>query len=77
MAVTKKPNRAANHCDPEVKPIYGGRIRFPAPKNIANRAKPIVVVLMILRFGKFINAKGYKISLSKIIKKMKIKSKAK
>ena len=34
------PAMADGQADPETTPISGGKIRFPAPKNTANSAKP-------------------------------------
>ncbi|MPM91779.1 hypothetical protein SDC9_138913 [bioreactor metagenome] len=33
---------------PDVIPIKGGKIKFPAPKNIEKRAKPIIIISLFL-----------------------------
>ena len=35
---------AIGHSFPEDKPMLGGKIRFPAPKNEAKSAKPMIVI---------------------------------
>ena len=32
-----------NHLSPVINPSNGGNIKFPAPKNIANKAKPTMM----------------------------------
>ena len=39
-SANRKPKNAIHHLLPETTPKYGGNIRLPAPKNIANNAKP-------------------------------------
>lgn len=40
-SVSRKQQKAVNHWFDVLKPRYGGKIRLPAPKNMANRAKPM------------------------------------
>ena len=40
MPVMRKPSRAQVHAVPAAMPMNGGKIRLPAPKNIANSATP-------------------------------------
>jgi len=41
--------KATNHqSGPELNPKKGGRIKFPAPKNAANMAKPNINVSLVL-----------------------------
>ena len=42
-----KHKKPVNHSVPEVIPKYGGNITFPAPKNIANNAKPVTTTSLI------------------------------
>ena len=51
MPVVKNPATAASHSSPAFSPINGGKIRFPAPKNIANNAKPKVTAVPTLFFN--------------------------
>ncbi|CEN34530.1 hypothetical protein CCYN49044_10074 [Capnocytophaga cynodegmi] len=48
IADIKKPTNASTQFLPVLNPIRGGKIRFPAPKNIANKAKPTVVIVTTL-----------------------------
>ena len=48
IAVIKSPMSAQCHSYPTLIPIKGGKIRLPAPKNIAKRAKPTVVTVVHL-----------------------------
>ncbi|GET46083.1 hypothetical protein RCZ01_13850 [Capnocytophaga felis] len=48
IADIKNPINASPQSFPVPNPIRGGKIRFPAPKNIANSAKPTVVIVTIL-----------------------------
>ena len=57
IAVIKKPANAVSHSLPVSKPIKGGRIRFPAPKNIANRANPTVIIVFSFDFISFYRKK--------------------
>ena len=50
IPVVKKPAIAENHSLPDFKPIKGGKIKFPAPKNMAKRAKPKVMAVPNLFF---------------------------
>lgn len=43
-----KPKKLINQLLPEEIPIYGGNIKFPAPKNIENRANPIIKISLFL-----------------------------
>ena len=36
-----KPAMAGRNCSPDKAPREGGKIKFPAPKNIPNRSKPV------------------------------------
>ena len=66
-AVIKKPIVTQNHKLPALFPKKGGKIKLPAPKNIENKAKPVIKV----SFENFIcfvfwitnkqNWKGYKV----------------
>lgn len=42
------PPNPVNQLDPDITPKNGGNIRFPAPKNIANRAKPTTITSLLL-----------------------------
>ena len=42
-AITK-PKKLVNQLLPDVIPINGGNIKFPAPKNMEKRAKPIIIM---------------------------------
>ena len=42
------PKKLINHSLPDVNPMYGGNIRFPAPKNIENKANPITSISFFL-----------------------------
>ena len=44
IPVSIKPISATAQCVPVAKPICGGKIKFPAPKNTANMAKPMISV---------------------------------
>ena len=50
IPVVKKPAIAANHSLPDFSPIKGGKIKLPAPKNMAKRAKPKVTAVPNLFF---------------------------
>ena len=41
---TKKPANAVYHSCPANTPRCGGNIKLPAPKNVANTAKPIIMI---------------------------------
>ena len=41
-AVIVNPKKTNPHFSPELAPKKGGRIRFPAPKKRAKRAKPVI-----------------------------------
>jgi len=43
MPVIEKAINVINHSLPVIKPSSGGKIRFPAPKNIAKSAKPTMI----------------------------------
>ena len=43
--VNKKPILATSQQLPNVFPRYGGKIKFPAPKNRENSAKPIIITV--------------------------------
>ena len=45
--VTKKPKREKIQSFPDKCPKVGGNIKFPAPKNIANKAKPITIISVV------------------------------
>ena len=45
-----KPKNVINQELPERTPKYGGKIKFPAPKNIAKSAKPNVNISTMLFF---------------------------
>ncbi len=47
-AVSKKPIPDKNQLSPMLYPTEGGNIRFPAPKNIANNAKPSTKISFLL-----------------------------
>ena len=40
MALTANPVKAGQKLEPACAPRWGGKIRFPAPKNIENSVKP-------------------------------------
>ena len=40
----------ASHCGPDSMPRYGGKMTFPAPKNMENRAKPTTTMSRSARF---------------------------
>ena len=42
------PKKLISQLLPEVTPINGGNIRFPAPKNIENNANPIIKISLFL-----------------------------
>jgi hypothetical protein len=44
----KKPMETSHQSGPALKPIIGGSIKFPAPKNEAKMAKPSTKVSLIL-----------------------------
>ena len=47
----KNPMNPTNHALPTSFPKNGGKIRLPAPKNVANKARPIInIVLVLLSF---------------------------
>ena len=48
IPVIKNPPMASGHPLPEITPRYGGKIRFPAPKNIANNANPTTITSLFL-----------------------------
>ena len=48
--VTKNPNKDRIHLSPARCPNVGGNIKFPAPKNIANNAKPKTIISLIFLF---------------------------
>ena len=39
----RKPIMAKLKCEPEFAPIIGGKIRFPAPKNIENSVSDVAI----------------------------------
>ena len=45
-----KPANPTNQLGPDIIPKYGGNIKLPAPKNMANRAKPKVRMSLKLPF---------------------------
>ena len=55
MAVTK-PKKLTSQSFPDVTPMKGGKIKFPAPKNMEKRAKPIIKIsLFFFIFTPLIN----------------------
>ena len=57
MAASARPISArkyalnpASHCGPDSMPRYGGKITFPAPKNMENSAKPTTMMSRVARF---------------------------
>jgi hypothetical protein len=50
MPVIKKPRSATLHIEPDKNPIYGGKMRFPAPKNMAKRAIPTQIASLVFLF---------------------------
>ena len=48
IAESESPRDAWNHLFPDIMPISGGNTIFPAPKNMANIAKPIIKILIII-----------------------------
>ena len=47
-AVIKKPIVTQLHKFPAFFPKKGGRIKFPAPKNIENKANPVMYISLVL-----------------------------
>ena len=47
-AVIAKPKVTNHQLSPDCTPKNGGRIRFPAPKNIENKAKPVIKISLDL-----------------------------
>ena len=46
-STTMKHRKPENHFSPVVNPRYGGKIRFPAPKNMANSANPRTIIFFL------------------------------
>ena len=44
ISATKKLRKPKNHSFPASIPKYGGKIKLPAPKNMANNANPIIKI---------------------------------
>ena len=44
----RNPMKATSQLLPDKTPRYGGKIKFPAPKNIANSANPITITSLKL-----------------------------
>ncbi len=47
-AVITKPRVTKNQSDPALNPKNGGKIKLPAPKNIENKAKPVINRFLVL-----------------------------
>ena len=47
-AVITKPMVTKNQSGPALNPKNGGNIKFPAPKNIENNAKPVISMSFVL-----------------------------
>ena len=50
MSAIKYALNPASHCGPDSMPRYGGKITFPAPKNMENSAKPTTIMSRAARF---------------------------
>ena len=50
IPVNKNPSVAIGNNLPVLIPIFGGKIKLPAPKNIANNAKPVTITSLIVNF---------------------------
>lgn len=48
MSAIMKHKNPKNQLVPDSKPRYGGKIKLPAPKNIAKRARPMVMLSFMI-----------------------------
>jgi hypothetical protein len=42
---------AGRNCSPDKAPREGGKIKFPAPKNIPNRSKPVRAPFLAIKIS--------------------------
>ncbi len=54
IPVAIRPNKPGSQEVPEAAPMDGGKIKFPAPKNVANSAKPTIILSLVISFFSFI-----------------------
>lgn len=57
--VVKNPSPVMAHLSPEIKPSVGGKIKLPAPKNVENKANPVINIFFksLLIFFSFVRIK--------------------
>ena len=73
MSAMKYALNPASHAGPDSMPRYGGKITFPAPKNMENRAKPTTMIsrparffVSFMVFSPLISQKGTPVSFFRI-----------
>ena len=71
VADVTKPKVTNHQSDPELNPKKGGRIKFPAPKKAANKAKPNTNVSLVLFIFPKINLPEDSLKMRKIAKQTK------